>query len=133
VENMRDNKGQMLILTGITVILISISVVVISSDLSNIEITSNLQQDHPLHLEFLMIKEKIFKLNSNGFLGEDIETAKTNFPIIINEFQNIETKRNIEIIGVFNDDSLPPSITLCLEDSNTKICDTFDIILGEEN
>jgi hypothetical protein len=130
---MKDNNGQMLLLTGITVILISISVVLVSSDLSNIEITSNLEQDHPLHLEFLMIKEKIFELNTNGFLGQDIETAKTNFPLIIDEIQNIETKRNIDVIGVFNDDTYPPKITLCLEDSNTKICDTFDIVLGEEN
>jgi len=115
---MRNDDAQMLLLTGIVVILISIAAASISSDLSNIDVKVSAEESHPLYQEFFMIKEKIMDLYSQGLISDQEDLV-----LRIDDFQFIEAKYGIDISATLIVD--PSIIYLCLEDENTKICEKF--------
>lgn len=117
---MRNDDAQMLLLTGIIVIIISIAAASISSDLSNIDVKVSSEESHPLYQEFLMVKEKIIDLYRSGKLEIN------SFNDTIDALQSIETKYGIDIYATLDNDD-PSIIYLCLEDGNTKICEKFDM------
>ena len=120
-NKMKNNTGQMLLLTGITMILIFISASFISTQIANVELESSLEKSHPLTREYQMVKEnfKSALINQNYASGE-IE----KFNSIVQRFKSIESKHNINFDASIVDDS---TFELTLSNSDTTITEEFKL------
>ena len=113
---MKCEKGQMLLLTGVTTIILFIATAYVSIDLSNINVEISHDESHPLYLEYVMVSEKF----------RDIYTPET-FDEVRNRFIKIESSHNINFNAVYDDTGPTPQITIQLQDENTVISGTFDV------
>jgi len=121
---MRFEKGQMLLLTGITMILIALTAAFISVDLSNIDVQTSVEESHPLFLEYKMVKEKflqLFEINKENLNDQEA------FDKTLDTLESIEIKYNINLYANLDIINTPPTIYLCLESKEAKICETIDI------
>ena len=114
---MKNKSGQMLLLTGITMILIFISASFISTQIANIEIESSLEKSHSLIREFEMVKEN-FKIALRNPNNAD------KFDSVVQRFKSIESKHNINFDASISADS---KITLTLSNSDTTITEEFTL------
>jgi hypothetical protein len=119
-NKMRKNSGQMLLLTGITMILIFISASFISTQIANVEVESSLEKSHSLIQEFEMVKTNfIDALNNEYNLGN-----AERYDNIVQRFKSIESKHNVNFDAEFVVDS--NIVRLTLSNSDTTITEEFD-------
>lgn len=113
---MKKEKGQMLLLTGITIIILFVASAFISTNLSNVNVQISLDEIHPLYQEYIMVKKEF---------TEALDGSTANFEFVNNTFIVIEAKHNINFYAILDMDPTPDKITITLEDSDTKISETF--------
>jgi hypothetical protein len=125
----KNSKAQMLLLTGITMVLIFISATFISTRISNISVESSLEKSHPLSDEFLMVKTTFNDALSSQTYGLE------NFESLVQRFSKIEARQNIIFDATtnynepgFNPDTDEITITLTLKNSDTQISENYKYV-----
>lgn len=113
---MRNNRGQMLLLTGITMIIIFISASFISTQVANISVESALEKSHPLSHEFTIVQEKF---------EYAVKLRFTDFDKIAERFKDIEAQQNIIFDAILIDDAGTYYIEISLQDDTTLIKEKF--------
>lgn len=121
----KDDKAQILILTGVIIILLTFAIATMSTDLSNVEVEQTSERTHSLQTEFFMVKERFVDLLGFNYASRKTDEFHLALNETIDEFERIEAHYHIDFYAETNRTSLPATITLGLRNDDTNISQKF--------